>query len=411
MKKIFAVFILLVSVLSACAQATSEPNDFPPAPTAIATVVSVRATAVPTVPLTPIGGVDYPEAVFKARDALASELGISAGQITVTNIEPVNWPDGCLGLAGPDAVCTQAIVSGYRVTLAARQAQYIFRTNESGSVTRPEKDVRLANTSEEARPLVSWQSENCDLAVVSISGFSSGACGGSLALSPWQQGKIPDVMLEFIDRYAAFDAETPAGKLVFNGTGMNTATPAEQRAIAEWTKRQFLAVQSGRADTGQLVFAYSRSGGFAGFCDEVSVYLDGSVNVTNCKGRNVDFRLNATQLELIYAWYDGLKPIDYSHTDPATADAMTIKLEMKGHGQKSADDAKIRAIVQFAADLVTQASFKAKAPADLPAVHQALTSYFGALHTGDYILASKLYGGDTSLLQTWNPDILNNLPN
>jgi len=40
-----------------------------------------------------------------------------------------------------------------------------------------------------------------------------------------------------------------------------------------------------------------------------------------------------------------------------------------------------------------------------------LTSYFGALHTGDYILASKLYGGDTGLLQTWNPDIQNNLPN
>ena len=134
MKKIFAVFILLVSVLSACAQATSEPNDFPPAPTAIATVVSVRATAVPTVPLTPIGGVDYPEAVFKARDALASELGISAGQITVTNIEPVNWPDGCLGVSKPGVMCTMIITPGYRVILRLNNFDYEYHTDAKSTV-------------------------------------------------------------------------------------------------------------------------------------------------------------------------------------------------------------------------------------------------------------------------------------
>jgi hypothetical protein len=32
------------------------------------------------------------------------------------------------------------------------------------------------------------------------------------------------------------------------------------------------------------------------------------------------------------------------------------------------------------------------------------------LNNGDYSLAAKLYGGDDSLLQTWNPDLSNNLP-
>jgi hypothetical protein len=39
-----------------------------------------------------------------------------------------------------------------------------------------------------------------------------------------------------------------------------------------------------------------------------------------------------------------------------------------------------------------------------------LQDYFVALNSGDYVLASKLYGGDISLLQTWNPDIGDELP-
>jgi hypothetical protein len=130
MKKIFAACVLLVIVLSACRLFAPEPNDFPPAPTA----TPVNATDVPTVPLTPVSGGGYPAVVFKARDALALQLGISAEQITVINVESVEWPDSCLGVSKPGIACAMMITPGYRVILRANNSDYEYHTNERSSI-------------------------------------------------------------------------------------------------------------------------------------------------------------------------------------------------------------------------------------------------------------------------------------
>jgi hypothetical protein len=36
---------------------------------------------------------------------------------TVQSVEPVDWPDACLGAAGPDEVCAEVITPGYRIIL------------------------------------------------------------------------------------------------------------------------------------------------------------------------------------------------------------------------------------------------------------------------------------------------------
>jgi len=302
----------------------------------------------------------YPSAAFAAQAALAELLGVAVEQVEIRNIEPVEWPDGCLGLAGPDEMCTMAIVPGYRVVLSSGSAQYIFRTNESGSALRRETglvDFSPAETGEEARPFATWKNPDCSQeANVLLEGLSFGACGGPYIVSPWQNGMIPAAMLEFLDRYAAFEADTPAGMLVFNGVGQTSAAPAEQRAIAEWMKIQFMAAQSGRAEAAWgLAFSYNRQGGIAGFCDEVTIYLDGSVNVSSCKDVNIDLRLDAAQLEQVYAWYDRLQAIDYSYSDPATADGLSIKLASPSQGQRTADDVVLNDILTFCAELITQA--------------------------------------------------------
>ena len=100
-----------------------------------------------------------------------------------------------------------------------------------------------------------------------------------------------------------------------------------------------------------------------------------------------------------------LKMIDYTHTDPATADAMTISLFFAAGGAQQADDETIRIISQFAADLAAQAMLNLNAPPEKDDAEKSLREYFTALNEGDYILGAKLYGGETELLQTWNPDI------
>jgi hypothetical protein len=39
--------------------------------------------------------------------------------------------------------------------------------------------------------------------------------------------------------------------------------------------------------------------------------------------------LNAGQLEQLYAWLDSLRPFEIDQTDPGTADAMTIQLQLR----------------------------------------------------------------------------------
>jgi hypothetical protein len=68
-------------------------------------------------------------AVQAAVTALAKQLNIDAQSINVVSMEEVEWPDGCLGLAKPDQMCTQAIVPGYRVMLEVNGKQYEARTS------------------------------------------------------------------------------------------------------------------------------------------------------------------------------------------------------------------------------------------------------------------------------------------
>lgn len=356
-KTIFPGLLLLVAILlfacGAAPQAAESPAE------SLLPAIETQAplpTATPIEPAPqPIPG-GFPSAAFAAREALAELLGVSVETIEIRNVEPAEWPDGCLGLALPDEMCTMAIVPGYRVTLVSGTSQYVYRTDERGASLRREVGVSFAAPGEEVRPLAAWQNPECtETANLLSEGFSYGACGGPYLVFPWPEGAVPAAMLEFIETFAPFEAETPAGKILFKGTGTETAAPAEQRAIAEWMKIQALAAQSGRpqADWG-LALTYSRQGGFAGFCDEMKVYLDGSVLLSSCKNVDVDYRLDAEQLEQLYAWYDGLATIDYSYADPGTADAMSTKLAMPAQGARTADEATVNEILAFCAALIQQ---------------------------------------------------------
>ena len=159
------------------------------------------------------------------------------------------------------------------------------------------------------------------------------------------------------------------------------------------------------------VLVWNRSGGFAGFCDEVIVYESGSADVINCKGdMKTRIQLTGTQHAQLANWLETLAVIDYEHTDPATADAMSISLFFAGNGTGQADEQTINLISQFASELAAQAMFNLQAPPEKDDAEKSLRDYLTALNAGDYILGAKLYGGDTELLETWNPDITNDLP-
>lgn len=83
-----------------------------------------------------------PPAVIAAEAALAKELGISSEEIVYGEIVQKTWSDGCLGLAGKDEMCTNALVEGLEVELKVGEKSYYYRTDMEGNVVRraPAKD-------------------------------------------------------------------------------------------------------------------------------------------------------------------------------------------------------------------------------------------------------------------------------
>ncbi len=81
-------------------------------------------------------GPGEPPAVLAARTALAVALGLELDLVQAVSVEPMTWPDGCLGVAQPDELCTQALAPGYRVVVEANDTRYVFHTDESGLQVR-----------------------------------------------------------------------------------------------------------------------------------------------------------------------------------------------------------------------------------------------------------------------------------
>jgi hypothetical protein len=56
------------------------------------------------------------EAVKQAAvQAAATWSGMAADQLTVDQVEPVQWPNSCMGCARPDQTCLEMVMPGYRV--------------------------------------------------------------------------------------------------------------------------------------------------------------------------------------------------------------------------------------------------------------------------------------------------------
>ena len=78
-----------------------------------------------------------PDAVAQAvlQDA-SRRSNRSQNELRIVSAEPRNWPDGCLGLASSDTFCTQMVVSGWEVTAEGGQQNFVYRTNDSGSLVK-----------------------------------------------------------------------------------------------------------------------------------------------------------------------------------------------------------------------------------------------------------------------------------
>lgn len=142
---------LLLILLAGCAPAAPGPKPertVPPEPTATSIAEPTEVLAKPTSAM-PLPEGEAGQAVAAARAFLAAALSVDEKSINLISHQEVEWSDGCLGLAGKDEMCTQAIVPGYLILLESGGVEYELHTSRSGGAVRlkPFEQVRAPGRS------------------------------------------------------------------------------------------------------------------------------------------------------------------------------------------------------------------------------------------------------------------------
>lgn len=98
---------------AAPAGVTSFPPPF--APPSMTPGLGVP-TAPPGAPASPDRG--EPEAATGAAiEVLAQRMNVAATRLSRVSVEPVDWPNACLGVSLPGVACAQVVTPGFRVVL------------------------------------------------------------------------------------------------------------------------------------------------------------------------------------------------------------------------------------------------------------------------------------------------------
>jgi hypothetical protein len=101
-----------------------------------ANVTDVPAIATQIIPA--LEDVLPPDVALNIRNQVSEILGVPVESIQLETIEQMEWPDGCLGLGGPDESCVAAVTPGWLLVFSADGQEYRFRADQTGTVIRQE---------------------------------------------------------------------------------------------------------------------------------------------------------------------------------------------------------------------------------------------------------------------------------
>lgn len=79
-----------------------------------------------------------PEVALNVQNFISQNLGVPVENIEITNVEQMDWPNGCLGLPEGDEACIEAITPGWLLTFNIDDQEYRYRVDATGTVIRQE---------------------------------------------------------------------------------------------------------------------------------------------------------------------------------------------------------------------------------------------------------------------------------
>jgi len=106
---------------------------------------------------------------------------------------------------------------------------------------------------------------------------------------------------------------------------------------------------------GDVLLEWHREGGIAGFCDNVTVQVDGKYQITPCGGRKTPvtttLQLDAAQSKQLNDWADRLKLFAVVHNGPGYPDELVVEFTFYGRGVADPTTADKQAISVFGQQL------------------------------------------------------------
>ena len=79
-----------------------------------------------------------PEVALNVQNFISENMGVALETIEITDVERMDWPNGCLGLPEGDEACVEAITPGWLLTFNIDGQEYRYRVDETGTVIRQE---------------------------------------------------------------------------------------------------------------------------------------------------------------------------------------------------------------------------------------------------------------------------------
>jgi hypothetical protein len=79
-----------------------------------------------------------PDVALNVQNQISQTLGVAIENMQITEVEKMDWPNGCLGLPQGDEVCTEAITPGWLLTFNIDGKEYKYRVDKTGTVIRQE---------------------------------------------------------------------------------------------------------------------------------------------------------------------------------------------------------------------------------------------------------------------------------
>jgi hypothetical protein len=97
-----------------------------------------QATPVATLVNPALEGVLPPDVALNIQNHIIETMGVAVENIELKNVEPMDWPNGCLGLPEGDEACVEAITPGWLLTFNIDNQEYKYRVDQTGTVIRQE---------------------------------------------------------------------------------------------------------------------------------------------------------------------------------------------------------------------------------------------------------------------------------